>query len=185
MKTFKFISCILIGVILFGCTQSKDKMIKEIAEKEKALFSNKTLIPDTTKVNEIVALYMKFAKKFPKDSLAPVYIFNAANLQMSNAQNEDAIASLDIIIKDYVDFAKLPEVYFLKAFIYDNNIKDIKKARTAYSDFIQKYPKHELTDDAMISMDNLGKTPEQIVKEFELKLKQKSDSATAAAVKKK
>ena len=76
-------------------------------------------------------------------------------------------------------------MHFLKAFIYDNNLKDIKKARTAYSDFIQKYPKHELTDDAMISMDNLGKTPEQIVKEFELKLKQKSDSATIAAGKKK
>jgi outer membrane protein assembly factor BamD (BamD/ComL family) len=185
MKTLNFISCILIGVILLGCGQSRDKMVKEITEKEKALFTNNNPIPDKTKVNEMVTLYMKFAKQHPKDSLAPVYIYKAANLQMSSAQNEDAIASLDVIIKDYNAFEKLPEVYFLKAFIYDNNIKNINKAREAYTDFLQKFPKHDLADDAMISIDNLGKTPEQIVKEFELKMKQKSDSATAAAEKKK
>jgi len=184
MRTIKLISCILIGVFLAGCTQSREKMVKEITEKEKALFTADNPIPDKTKVTEMVALYMKFSDKHPKDSLAPEYIYRAANLQMSVGQNEEAIATLEIIMKDYEVYAKLPEVYFLKAFIYDNNLKNINKARTAYTDFLQKFPKHDLADDAMISIDNLGKTPEQIVKEFELKMKQKSDSATLAEKKK-
>jgi len=184
MRTIKLISCIIIGVLLAGCTQSREKMIKEITEKEKTLFTADNPIPDKTKVNEMVALYLKFADKHSKDSLAPEYIYRAANLQMSVALNEEAISLLDRVIKDYQGYSKLPETYFLKAFIYDNNIKNISKARAAYTDFLQKFPKHDLADDAMISIDNLGKTPEQIVKEFELKMKQKSDSAVLAEKKK-
>jgi outer membrane protein assembly factor BamD (BamD/ComL family) len=185
MKTFNFISLFLIGIFLVGCSQSKEKMIKEITEKEKVLAVDGNFIPEKTKVNEIIALYMKFADKYSKDSLAPVYIYKAASLQMSISQNEEAIAKLDIIIKDYTDYPKLPEAYFLKAFIYDNNIKNINKARDAYKEFLQKFPKSDLADDATISLGNLGKTPEQIVKEFELKIKQQSDSAIAAAEKNK
>jgi outer membrane protein assembly factor BamD (BamD/ComL family) len=184
MRTIKIISCILIGVFLAGCTQSREKMVKEITEKEKTLFTADNPIPDKTKVTEMVALYLKFADKHPKDSLAPEYIYRAANLQMSVAQNEEAVSLLDRIIKDYETYTKLPETYFLKAFIYDNNMKNINKARAAYTDFLQKFPKNDLADDAMISIDNLGKTPEQIVKEMELKMKQKSDSAALAEKKK-
>ena len=133
----------------------------------------------------MVDLYKKFADQHPKDSLAPVYLYKAANLLMNSDKNDDAIALLDNIIKDYDNFGKIEEAYFLKAFIYDNNIKNINKARTAYTDFLKKFPKSDLADDAQISLDNLGKTPEQIIKEFELKMKQQADSATAAAEKKK
>ena len=84
------------------------------------------------------------------------------------------------VIGDYGDFAKVPECYFLKGFVYENNIKDIKQARIAYTEFITKFPNHDLRDDAEISMKNLGKTPEQIVREFEENLKRKSDSIAAA-----
>ncbi len=185
MKTFTFIGIVLTGLMLVSCQPSKDKMIKEITEKENALFSNNSPVPDKTKVTEMVELYKKFAAKLPKDSLAPVYLYKAANLLMNSDKNDDAISLLDNIIKDYENFDKIEEAYFLKAFIYDNNIKNINKARTAYSDFLKKYPKSDLADDAQISIDNLGKTPEQIIKEIELKLKQQADSATAAAEKKK
>ncbi|HOY30941.1 MAG TPA: tetratricopeptide repeat protein [Bacteroidales bacterium] len=183
MKKINFIILVLIVFLVTSCTQSKEKMVKEITAMEKALFSGNNTIPDKTKVNEMVALYKKFADQHPKDSLSPVYLYKAANLQMNNSQNEDAVALLDILIKNYNDFSKLPEVYFLKAFIFENNIKNIKKAREAYTDFLQKYPKHDLADDAMISIDNLGKTPEQMVMEFEAKMKQQADSAAVAAKK--
>lgn len=185
MKTLKLVSCILICTMFFGCSPSKDKMVKEITEKEKALYANNSPIPDKAKIKDMLASYEKFAEQFPKDSLAPVYLYKAANLEMNSDLNNEAIALLDIIIKDYAEFAKLPETYFLKAFIYDNNLKNINKAREAYNEFLQKFPKSDLADDAMISIDNLGKTSEQIIKEFEIKMKQKSDSADAALAKKK
>ncbi len=184
MRTINLIGLFLIAVILSSCSQSKEKMIKEIAEKEKSLYNNTTGLPDKAKSDEIVAMYMKFAEQYPQDSLTPSYIYAAANLQMNMSQNEEAIAKLDKIINNYPDYPRLADVFFLKAFIYDNNIKNLNKARQAYTDFLNKFPDSDLADDAKMSLDNLGKTPEQIVKEFEQKMKEKADSATAATDKK-
>ncbi|HOV11392.1 MAG TPA: tetratricopeptide repeat protein [Bacteroidales bacterium] len=182
MRKVNLLFSLLIGVLLIGCGQSKEKMLSDITEKEKPFFSNPP-VTDTVKINEMVALYTRFADKFSNDSLAPVYLYRAASLQMNSGKNEEAIASLEKIIKDHSDFSKLPETYFLKAFIYDNNIKNLKKAREAYLDFIQKFPDNELADDAQISINNLGKTPEQIINEIQVKQKQHEDSLAAATKK--
>jgi len=182
MRKVIFIVSVLIGMLLIGCGQSKEKMLNEITEKEKPFFSN-VPVTDTVKINEMVSLYTRFADKFSDDSLSPVFLYRAAGLQMNSGKNEAALTSLDKIIKDHSDFAKLPEAYFLKAFIYDNNIKNLKKAREAYLDFIQKFPDNELADDAQASIKNLGKTPEQIINEIQMKQKQKEDSLAAVAKK--
>jgi len=185
MKTLKITSVILIALLMASCSPSREKMAKQIAEKEKNLVVAGNPVPDKTKTLEIIEMYKKYADTYPKDSLAPIYLYKAADLSMNFGQNEDAIKLLDRVIKDYQDFKKLPETYFLKAFIYDNNIKNIVKARAAYQDFLQKYPKSDLANDATLSLQNLGKTPEEIVKGFEVKAKQKADSAAAATVAKK
>ena len=184
MKTFKFTTIALFALLMVSCNPDKGKLVKEISDNEKELSTGATATPEKTKIKSIIALYEKFVTTFPKDSLAPIYIYSAANLSMNAGLYEDAINFLDRLATDYTGFKKLPEAYFLKAFIYDDKIKNLDKARKAYIDFIQKFPKHDLVNDARISMDNLGKTPEQIVKEFEIKVKQKSDSAEAAAKKK-
>lgn len=184
MKTLKITGIVIIALLLASCNPSKEKMTKDIADKEKGLFVDGSPVLDKTKIKEVTDLYKKYVQTFPKDSMSPKYLYKASDLCMNTGQSPDAIIFLDQIISDYPDFKKLPEAYFLKAFIYDDKIKNLDKARKAYIDFIQKFPKHDLVNDARISMDNLGKTPEQIVKEFEIKVKQKSDSAEAAAKKK-
>ncbi len=179
------IGILLFAIIISSCNQNSSKMVKQITEMEKELYASKTPIPDEDKVKEVLDLYIKFADTYPNDTLAAEYLYKAATLSMNTNQNEKAIAILDRIIKDYSDFKKLPETYFLKAFIYDNNIKNINKAREAYTVFLQKFPKSDLVDDAAISLDNLGKTPEQIIKEFQAEELRKSDSATLAQKEKK
>jgi inosine/xanthosine triphosphate pyrophosphatase family protein len=36
-----------------------------------------------------------------------------------------------------------------------------------YELFLQKYPDNDFADDARISIENLGKTPEELIKQFE------------------
>ena len=55
-------------------------------------------------------------------------------------------------------------------------LKNLGKASDSYKEFISKYPNHELTDDATASLKFLGKTPEEMVKEFE---KMNADSAAS------
>jgi outer membrane protein assembly factor BamD (BamD/ComL family) len=185
MKKLQIIGILFFAIILSSCNQNSSKMVKQITDAEKELYAAGSPIPDKTKVKEILDLYIKFADTYTKDTLAPVYLLEAAKLSMNTSQNEKAIALLDRIIKDYSNYSKLPEVYFLKAFIYDNNIKNIAKAREAYTVFLHKFPKSDLADDASISLDNLGKTPEEIINGFQTKEIQKADSIAAAQQKKK
>lgn len=185
MKKLQITGILLITLFIVSCKQNPDKMIKQITGLEKELYAAGSPIPDKDKVKEMLDLYTKFADTYPKDTLSPVFLFKASNLAMNTNQNDMAVLLLDRIINDYSDYSKLPETYFLKAFIYDNNIKNINKAREAYTLFLQKFPKSDLANDASISLDNLGKTPEQIIKEFQAEALRKSDSAALAEKQKK
>ena len=69
----------------------------------------------------------------------------------------------------YPNSAKASESIFLCAFIYDTYLQKYDDARRYYKMFLKKYPNHPLAKDAQISLDNLGKTPDELVKEFESK----------------
>jgi len=73
------------------------------------------------------------------------------------------------IIYQYPAYERVPESLFLMGFIYENNLQNFGKAKEIYERFIQRYPDHEFADDAAISIQNLGKTPEELVREFEQK----------------
>ena len=62
---------------------------------------------------------------------------------------------------------------FLQGFIYETQLNDTSKARVIYEQVIQKYPNTQFAIDSKASIDNLGKTPEQLIKEFEAKNKKK------------
>jgi hypothetical protein len=62
----------------------------------------------------------------------------------------------------------------MEAFAYENVIGNIAKASEYYNKFIAKYPEHDLADDAQAALKYLGKTPEEMVREFE---KMNTDSA--------
>jgi len=89
-----------------------------------------------------------------------------------------AITYFDQYIREFPDGPKASLCLFFKAFIYENMLKDLGKAREAYQKFIEKYPDNDFTDDARLALQNLGKTPDQMVQEFEAK--QKADSIASS-----
>ncbi len=69
---------------------------------------------------------------------------------------------------------------FLMAFAYENYLKDTEKAKQAYEAFLKKYPENQLARDAKFSLDNLGKSPEEVMDMILKKNKTATaDSATA------
>ncbi len=56
---------------------------------------------------------------------------------------------------------------FLKGYVYENDLRDLETAKKIYEEFLVKYPDDEFADDAEISIKNLGKSPEELIKEFE------------------
>ena len=145
---------------------------------EKSLFAPEAVSFNKEKADSLLSLYEVFIKDNPKDSLSPGYLFKAANISMNSGDGPKAIKFFDQYLQDYPDRPKAALCLFFKAFIYENIMQNLDKARETYLLFIEKYPHDDFTKDAKMALMNLGKTPEMLVREFEAK--KKADSTRVA-----
>lgn len=179
----------VVMIMVISCGPSRDKVISQIQTLEKSLFSPDAVSFNKEKADSLLALYEVFIKENPKDSLSPGYLFKAANIVMNSGNGARALSLFDQYVKDYPDKPKASLCLFFKAFVYENIMQDMDKARETYLLFIEKYPSDDFTKDAKMALMNLGKTPDMLVREFETKKRADStrvaDSMTAAKKSKK
>lgn len=184
---------ILLGLLMIllmtACGPSKEKRIILIAESEKRLFSPQAYSFNKESADSLINMYVEFVKKYPEDTMSPGFLFKAANVTMNHEDGNRAIGFFDQYIKDYPTAPKAPMCLFFKAFIYENLLKDLDRAREIYLQFIEKYPKDDFVDDAQMALANLGKTPEMLIREFEERERadsaRKADSVAASSKKKR
>jgi outer membrane protein assembly factor BamD (BamD/ComL family) len=169
-----FICLCSLLIILSSCGQSKKSSYEKIKNLEKELMSKVSAPTDTVKAKDLVNAYTDYAKKYPQDSNAVIFLFKAANITMNIGKPKLSIELFDRVIKEYPTFAKIPDCMFLKAFVYDDKLKDYTKAKEGYETFLKKYPTHEFAVSAKACIENLGKSPDQMIREFEAKQKQDS-----------
>ncbi len=165
------------ALVFVSCSNNKQIKMDKIKELEKIVNSKTDTTFNVAKAKELAEAYVDFAKEYPDDTAAASCYFKAASISMNTGNPNKAIELFDKIINDYSDFKKAPECMFLKAFTYDNFLKNIKKAEEGYKVFIKKYPDNEFADDAQSLLDMLGKTDVQI--STELMAKQKADTLEA------
>jgi outer membrane protein assembly factor BamD (BamD/ComL family) len=178
MKKIWYITLLLIVGIVSGCSPSREKSSKAIDGLEKRLFSPSAPGFDKVKADSLLTDYESFIGRFPDDSLTAGYTFKAANLAMNMEKPAKAIELFDKFITAYPDNRKAAVSMFFKAYIYENQMKNLEKAKEVYLQFIEKYPEGEFANDARAALQNLGKSPEQMVREFEEK--RKADSTRVA-----
>ena len=177
-KNYAIFTIILSLALLSACSPSRDKSIKTITSLENRLFSPTATGFDKVKADSLLLAYESFMKHFPKDSLTLKITFKAANLGMNMGNGSKAIELFDRFIDKYPDDPKAAVSMFFKGYIYENEIKNLDKAKEIYLQFLEKYPNDDFARDARIALSNLGKSPEEMVKEFEEK--QRADSTRIA-----
>ena len=160
MKKLTFIALAILTVI--ACQSPKEKALGNI----KALESNDSVF-SPEQVEKEKEAYIDFATKYPDDELAPEYLFKAGQRCNVSGDHEKAITLFQQVIDSYPKHKIAEDALFLQAYVYENSLKDFAKAKAAYSKFTELYPQSELAEDANYSIQNLGKTPEQIFQEFE------------------
>ena len=170
MKKIIFIGFALLTII--ACQSPKEKALANI----KTLEANDSIF-SPEQIEKVKAAYIDFAAKYPDDELAPEFLFKAGQRCNATADHEQALGLFQQVIDKYPKHKIAEEALFLQGYIYENSIQDMTKAKQVYEKFIALYPNSELAEDAKFSIENLGKTPEQIFSEFD-----KKDS-TASAVK--
>lgn len=167
MKTKIVSTTIIASMLLFAaCTSSSEKLNEQIAQAENELSQQY----DTVKMRQLVTLYQQYVKEFPKDSLSGEYLFRSGTTNMTLGKAADALRDLTNFINLFPEHKLLPEAYYYKAHIYENIMYDFVMAKTAYYDFLARYPEHKLATDATFSLQYLGKSADEIIALFEQNL---------------
>ncbi len=102
---------------------------------------------------------------------APEYLHRAAETARTLRDIPKAITLYDWVIERYPQHPRGATSLFLKAFTYDNDLKDYDSARIYYDEFLKKYPDNEFAESAKFLLENLGKSDEELRQIIEQKQK--------------
>lgn len=160
-------------LLIAACGGSGD--VKDAASSERALidsleailFADEGGMDNRAAAQLLVRSYANHYQRNKQDSSAIDMLFKAGEVSMGLGNGELAVKYFGMVADEHSDFHKAPEALFLQAFCEENLNGDLEQAEFFYSDFIAKYPKHALAEDAQFSIKNLGKTDEELVRMFE------------------
>lgn len=152
-----------------ACKRASEEERQKVYLLEKQYTSDPKYYSNKVKTDEMLKAYINFAGKFENDTATPHFLFNAANLAMNTNKPDMAIDLLKTIRGKDKNNRYAATSLFLIGFVYENYKLNLKKAKDAYNEFMSNYPDHSLVPSAKASIENLGKSPEQLIKEFEQK----------------
>lgn len=171
--TIRLLWVAFLAVTLAACNGSADEnnMSQEeqftlIRDTEKELYASKDNF-DKAKALLLIRKYDEYATAFPEDENAGEFLFRAGDLATGMNKSQEAVAFFDRVYNDYKDYEKAPDALFLKAFVLEDQVKDLAAAEKAYKEFIKNHPDHPLVGSAEFSLANLGTPTEELLKKFE------------------
>lgn len=144
---------------------SAEEMITEI-NKRKAVAESDTTGNKQILI-ELMDAYKAYGERFPNTAGAPDFTFRAGEIAMNLNSTVEAIKLFEIVYDEFRDYEKRPYALFLKAFVLENQANQLEEAERIYKAFIEEFPDHPMADDAAYSIKNMGKSPEELIKEFE------------------
>ncbi|HUM45337.1 MAG TPA: tetratricopeptide repeat protein [Chitinophagales bacterium] len=168
----RYLSFCLLLTALLSCTSQKDTTNEEIKSNlelaNKSFNENKL---DTAAVKNAEAAIGKYIQEYPQDSLSAGYLFELGNLYQKQRKFEQAINAFDKLYREYPDSKHARNAVFLQGFLYANVLNNLDKAKEKYELYLDKYSSadEKMTNDVQIELQNLGKTPDELLKEIQAK----------------
>ncbi|NOX37122.1 MAG: tetratricopeptide repeat protein [Calditrichaeota bacterium] len=83
--------------------------------------------------------------------------YDLANQYMAKEDWKQAEAYFEKIVQEFPNGMYTSKALFMVGFINANYLNNYDKAREYYQKFIDRYPNHELADDAKYELENMGK----------------------------
>lgn len=179
------INPLLLGVALAlwifqGCTSEnpdskkapgidKDSMVQQIKQLEDTLKANSDQHIDRNLAKALIDKSVTFAEAFPEDQFSPGFLFRAGNVAVGIGSFADAANYFEMVHQKYSSYERAPDALFLEGFTYENHLNNIEKAKECYTSFLSRFPDDELAEQVKIVLENIGKSPEELVKSFQEK----------------
>lgn len=163
----KLFTIALLSIVFQACDPVAGLQSK-LTELDKAMggasVTDKTKAAEFIKTSEELAALLE--KKNP-DQYVDV-LLKAAGLAKTVENPQKAIELYSKIADGLPQHKKAPTALFMIGFVQENDLGDMGKAKATYESFLQKYPNDpDFADDAQNAIKMLGKSPDDIIKEFE------------------
>ena len=160
----RYFIVLLFSVLLIGC--NSNDLAKRIEKLEKQVLATDKAI-DPVVASDLVSAYCDFADANPDDAMTPEYLFKAVDVSMNLNEPQRTIYIIDKLVKEYPDYPRTQAALFIKAFIFETRYNNLDMAKKIYEQYLEMYPNGDFADDCKASIENLGLTPEELVKKFE------------------
>ena len=121
---------------------------------------------------EFVYLAVALADRYPKDTLAALPLYRAAEVVRALNDPKRAAVLYERVHDEYTGFSKAPESLFMAAFTHDEDLNDLDRARETYERFLKLYPNNVFAESTPMLLENLGKSDEEMLRELEEKAQQ-------------
>lgn len=161
----KYFVIILFALLTISCSKTSDQ---EYFDQAKSFLKEK-------KTPEAVKAIEALIKEYPESDIAPKALVQLAGIyqnQMVEKLNpsESFARAQKYFYQVYEKFPEseeAPQSLFLSGFILANDLKNFDLATSHYKLFLSKYPSHPLAVSAKEELDNMGLSPEEILKRTE------------------
>ena len=135
------------------------------------MYDDSTFRIDNRLAADYINSCLLFASLSPEDPKSPSYLFKAGETARTIRNFGKSIEIYDWVYEKYPNFEKSPQALFLKGFTLDNDMKRHDEAKVIYESFLAKYPNDDFADDTKFLLNNIGKSDDDIIKNFEEKEK--------------
>lgn len=164
MKKFIVYFVLVFVLVLVGCNSNDPA--KRIEKLEEQAFATEGAVnPEVA--NDLVSAYCDFADANPDDAMAPEYLFKAVDVSMNLNEPQRTIYIIDKLLNNYPDYPRTQAALFVKGFIFETRYENYDMAKKIYEQYLVMYPDDEFAESCRASIENLGLTPEELVKKFE------------------
>ncbi len=158
---------ILFTFILAGCSKKSDKDYMDSGEKSM----------QAKNFQSAVKSYESLIKEYPDSKLAPDALVKLATLyqnrvdsSLTEEQSFTKAAELFREVYDkYPNSDKAPVALFMSGFVLSNNLGRFDEATKTYKLFLEKYPNNQLAKSAQEELNNMGLSPEEVLKKNKTK----------------
>lgn len=122
----------------------------------------------------LIILYATFLKRFPDYAQSDDFLQKLAWSYHNRQEFQKAISTYQRLLEEKSQSQHAAQAQFMVGYIYANEIKDLDRARQAYTAFQQKFPQHDLSDDVAFELEHLGKD----INDFDFLTRSQEEPAT-------
>lgn len=122
---------------------------------------------DANVANDFIGICEVYGLLLPDDTHSADLIYEAARTAGYIRSFPKAVELYEWVYSNYPAYDKSSQALFMMAFTYDNEMRNVDKARALYEEFLKKYPNDDFSDDARVLLQNLGKSEDEVLRELQ------------------